>query len=161
MKMAPIFLFLSLSLACPNFANADSLILGPADFDCLDEGTEFSKTMSYICLDTSSPSSVFLAPVSLPDGVRVTSVVVFYEDSDDSGGLTVRMHKQNIYTGDIIRMADWSSIGTSGGYTSHKITPISGGSSVNNSGYLYTVYLSFTIGSGVYVKLHKVKINYQ
>ena len=160
MKRLPKFVFLCALFFSPFFAQADSLILGGADFLPLDYQVDYRTSYFYTYLNYQSVGSEFTAPIHLPDGARITSVVIFYDDSHAIGDLQVSMYKVNIYNNNDTVMAAWSSTGTPG-YTTHKIAPITGGNSINNTGYAYFAFLHFTSNlASVDVKMYKIKINY-
>ena len=160
-----IFIILGISLSIfllPILSYADSLILSPVDFLPALSGTEYEAGNSSLVVKPASPFTGFWAPVHLPDGAKITSVVVFYRDSSAVGNMLVSLFKCNIYTESQDIMASWISSSDSLAYQNHKISPITGNNSVNNNGYCYMVLCSFTDASvGNQVKLHKVKILYQ
>ena len=153
------FLFLSVFFVFPFMIRADSLILGPADFHPQEEDALYVKYPDYMSLFPSSPEGWFSAPVHLPQGARITSVVVFYDDADVSHDIWIQFFRINAYNNNFVLMANWTTSGTSGGMTSHKISPVAGGKSIDNTGYDYSCIVNFQLGADTDLKLHKVKIN--
>ena len=159
MKKVSIFLCLTLIFVFPLMLRADSIILSPSDFHPSNGDVKFIKYIESMHLDAGSPGSMFSAAVHLPDGARITSVVVFYDDGDATRDLEITFYKTNVYTNNFFEIAEWATSGTSGGFTNHKIAPVSYGL-VDNNGYAYSVTLIFDSGSTSTLRLHKVKINY-
>lgn len=155
-----VFLFFSLIFVSPLILRADSIVLSPSDFHPSYESVDFTKYIEYMHLNSGSPGNLFSAAVHLPDGVRITSVVVFYDDGDATRDLEITFFKTNVYTNNFFELAEWATSGTSGGFTNHKIAPISY-ELVDNNGYAYSISLLFDGGSTSTLRLHKVKINYQ
>ena len=148
----------------PIIARADSLILSPSDFQAFDDAAIFESGSLYLYMKSGSGCDYFLAPLHLPDRARLTSIVVFYEDEDsaDVGNIAVFLTKINAYTNAQTVMAYWVSADTSGGFASHKISPIQGGNTINNRGYAYYFAVNFTSrSSDDKVKLYRIKVNYQ
>jgi hypothetical protein len=162
MKKLFIFIFLITFLFIPKFAQADSIILSPSDFQPISDTQQYLIGPYYMYAVSGPLPMSFCAPVHLPDGAKLTSVVVFYYDMDSSGELGIEFLKVNAYTNDVVGLGFWTSSGTSGGFNSHKISPILVGNTVNNSGYTYSIHIYFTsTTAGPDVKLYKVKINYK
>ena len=160
MKKLSTISYVLVCLLFPVMARADALVLSGADIVPTQDNTLYSKGNNYMYLGSGSPNNFFIAPVHLPQGAKVTSVVVFYEDSDATGALEVTMVKTNLYSGAYSVMATWESSGTPG-LTSYKISPILGGNTIDNNGYSYTFLLNFTSDSaGNNVRLYKIKVNY-
>jgi hypothetical protein len=110
---------------------------------------------------SGSPQPYFIAPAHLPDGAKVTSIVVFYYDSDATADILIQMLKSNVYTSSPTIMGEWESDGTTGGLGSHKIFPILGGNTINNGGYAYSIIVRFlNHAADDAVRLYNVKINY-
>jgi hypothetical protein len=153
---------LSLFLFIPHLAQADSLFLSPCDFNPESEDASYTMSFTYLYVDSGSTYVGFFAPVHLPEGTKVTSVVVFYEDNHATGNLGFYLRKINAYTNSNTNMANWTSSGTSPGLASHKISPIVGGNVINNGGYIYVAKIFFTLNTaGPNVFLRRVKINYK
>jgi len=152
---------LTLSVGISRGALADSIILGPHDFHPQSEDTDYEKNDLQIYMMPGSAESYFSAPVHLPQGAKVTSVVVFYYDDWGSGDLIVSFKKVNAYTAAETFMADWRSSGQVASRQVHKISPITGGNTIDNGGYVYRVMVLFEDPSAqTLVKLHAVKILY-
>jgi hypothetical protein len=159
------FIILGISLSIfllPILSYADSYILSPADFLPNNEQTDYYAGLDYLNVKTTSTNYFFWAPVHLPDGAKITSVVVFYTDESATYNVSVTLFKKNLYTGSFTMMAHWISSSDSPSYQNHKISPITGGNTVNNGGYAYVLRCYFTSADAGYdVKLHKVKILFQ
>jgi len=156
-------LFLSIVLFAPNFARADSVVLAPNDFFPLSDDALFQSSIDGLFVESGSPSGVFYAPVKLPEGAKITSVVLFYKDDSSSGNIEINLWKKNIYTLDNTMMATWtSSADTAAVPLIHKLSPIYGGNSVNNGGYFYIVRIQFSDpGAFADCMLYAVKIMYK
>lgn len=159
-----IFLFLGviiLSMGIPGAVLADSILLGPHDFNPLSENTDYVKNDLYIHMMPGSAELSFSAPVHLPQGAKVTSVVVFYYNDSNPGAFNVSLKKVNVYTGLETYMAEWHSSVQLPSRQFYKISPITGGNTINNGGYVYRVMVYFDDPSAQsLVKLYAVKIIY-
>jgi hypothetical protein len=103
----------------------------------------------------------YFAPVALPQGVRITSVVVFYEDEHVTTNFRVQMWRKNMYTALGQSMCQWTSSSSTPGVKNHKISPISYGI-VNNGGYTYYLIVNFTASSNQDdIQIHGIRINYK
>jgi hypothetical protein len=146
----------------PLMAHADSVIVGAIKFVPLNASQDFYRDIAVLYNYAGSSGGIFLAPVDLPDGVRITSVVLFYRDNSSSENISVMLQKRNLYSNDTIFMAGWDSSGSSSGVQTHKISPIAGGSIVNNSGYAYAIRLNLSdLSVTNAMSVYGVKINYQ
>ena len=114
-------------LLIPILSHADSIVLSPAAFLPYSGSTIYQAGTSWLFVSSASLDSVFMAPVDLPDGVRITSIVVFYTDDSASGNVQITLFKVNIYTDVATSMANWISSSDSSAYQNHKISPIYGG----------------------------------
>jgi hypothetical protein len=120
--------------------------------------------LAYLAVYPGSTYRGFSAPINLPDGARVTSVVIFYKDNSSEYNIIVNMLRHNVYHNDASfqNMANFSSSSSTDTWQSVKINPISYGS-INNGGYTYTMGVYFTGAPAFYQDLavKAVKIIYE
>jgi len=162
MKKLCVLLFLSTVWFAPNVALADSIILGPNDFVPESDTTKYFHSTEILYAKAGSGNGEFYAPVHLPDGANITSVVLFYKDSSITGSVEMLMYKKNIYNLDSIVMCYYFSTQSTPGLFIQKIAPITGGNKVNNSGYFYNVKIQFPDTSlGDECAVYAVKIMYK
>ena len=144
----------------PILTYADSIVISPPAFMPFNHNVLYESGWSWLNVESGSSTNVFMAPVYLPNGAQITSVVVFYTDVSATGNLQVQLIKYNIYTDSANYMAQWTSSTSSASYENVKLSPIYGGAIVDNGGYAYIVRCYFSATEGDNIKLHKVKINY-
>jgi len=155
------FGFISLIVFYSSSAFSDSIILSPCDFNQAQDDNDYLLDLESLYVKSGSSTSHFYAPVHLPQNAQVTSVVLFYKDNHSSGNIQIKLLKINAYTEAEVEMAEFTSSGSSSERQTHKITPITGGYRINNTGYVYNCYLNFTDSSADdAVKVFLIKINY-
>ena len=162
MKSLILTLFVIAFSLNPIMAQADSIVLGPTDFVPFSDEANFVSSNSGLYLRPGSPISAFLAPIHLPSGARISSVILFYVDNSATCNIQINIIKTNIFTSTHTIMADWTTSGSSSvNPLIHKITPIIGGYSVNNTGYFYNVFIYFNDNTaGTNCTVMAVKIIY-
>ena len=163
MKKTFVTLFLAAGLFVffTGTAQADSLMLTGSDFIVGQPNN--SGTNCYIGWEvfnyTGADYRYFFAPVHLPTGAKVTSVVVYYED-DSTGYINIQMERRNMYSLVTQDMANWNTTGDMSGVQNHKISPIMYWT-INNEGYTYWMSLWFSDpNASVDLMIYGVKINY-
>ena len=140
-------------------ASADSIMINASDFVC---GEDHTTGVDFYCgwyLHNNAGATYrdFFAPVHLPEGAQVTSLIVFYKDNSPSY-INVRMARNNMYTNNVQTMAEWNTTGQINGWRTYKMQPVNY-NGINNDGYGYFVYLYF-VGTDQELKLRGVRINY-
>jgi hypothetical protein len=156
-----IFMTVGLFIFIPGIAQADSYMITASDF--IPGQPDDSGLDCYIGWHLYNHSGAtyrhFFAPVHLPDGAQITSVVVYYED-DSTGYISVELERRNMYSLTVQEMADWDTTGDTAGLRNHKISPILYWT-INNEGYVYFLYLYFSDGSaGSDLTIYGIKLNY-
>ena len=142
---------------------ADSIIIPPSAFVagvCGAPGeTIHYYHGSYFGIYNDCTYRSFYAPLFLPHGAQVTSVIVFFED-DSTQYIRVVLKRGNMYTGSTDTMCSWQSSSDTSGWQTHKISPISKGI-INTTGYAYYLCVVFS-GSSELTELSilGVRINY-
>ena len=134
-------------------------MINGSDFVIGQPGTSFvihswMGTNLYVYPDSSY--RYHYAPVHLPEGAQVTSVIVLYEDNDPANSVTVRLERRNVYARTEQTMCSWISDDR---YLIYKIQPITY-SVINNSGYGYHLYVYFNGPAGPSIKIEGIRINY-
>ena len=160
-KMSQGILIIALVLFVAGVAQADSLMLAASDFipaQPNDPGLD-----CYIGWHLYNYSGAtyrhFFAPVHLPQGAQISSVVVYYKDNC-SGSVNIQLERRNMYTLTVQEMAEWDTEGEVDGLRNYKITPVLYWT-INNEGYCYWVYLYFNDSSaGEDLIIYGVKLNY-
>jgi hypothetical protein len=140
-------------------AQADSIMLTASDFvPAQPANTGLDCYIGWHLYNYSGATyRHFFAPVHLPQGAQVTSVVVYYED-DSTGYISVELERRNMYSLTVQEMADWDTTGDVSGLRNYKIQPILYWT-INNEGYVYFVYLYFS-DTGSDLTIYGIKINY-
>jgi len=101
----------------------------------------------------------FFAPVHLPQGAQVTSIVVYYQDNS-SGYIDIFMERYNMYTLNCQQMGQLETSGEMSGFRNSKISPISYWT-INNEGYVYWMKLWFSdADANTDLTIYGIKINY-
>ena len=147
-KYAAIFFGLFVFIFCSaNWGRADSLLIPSSAFNCNSgyDAQAYFYRLAYLAVFPGSTYRSFSAPVFLPDGARVTSVVVFYVDDSSAHHITVNMLRHNVYQNDSAfqNMANFTSSSDSAAWQSAKINPISY-NLINNGGYTYAMDIYFS-----------------
>ena len=156
-----IFFAAGLFIFFTGAAQADSLMLTASDFipgqpgdsgvDCYIGWTLYNHV--------GATYRYFFAPVHLPQGAQVTSVVVYYED-DSTGYIEVDLTRRNMYSLTVQDMTDWATTGDTPGLRNTKISPVLYWT-INNEGYVYFVYIYYSdADAGSDLSIYGVKINY-
>jgi hypothetical protein len=158
---ATLFMMAAACLFAAGTANADSLVINPSDFVVGQPGTSnvihtYMGTSLYVYAD--STYRYHYAPVHLPHGAQVTSVIVLYDD-DSTYNVTVGLYRANIYNRTQQAMCSWTSSADTSAHLTYKIQPITYGY-INNTGYGYYVYVYFNGGAGSSLEIEGIRINY-
>ena len=142
--------------------HADSIIIPASEFVVGQPGTSdviHYYHGTYFGIYDDATYRYFYAPVFLPHGAQVTSVIVFFED-DSTYNITVQLSRRNMYTGSIQNLCSWTSSSNTSGWQTHKISPISLWS-INTTGYAYYLYVYFSGSSQLSeLSILGVRINY-
>jgi len=164
-KMKKMLIIYACVLVMTNICPADSIVIPSSAFIC-DSGYDaeaYFYRFAYLAVYPGSTYRGFSAPVNLPDGARVTSVVVFYKDYSSGYGIIVSLLRQNLYhnNADFQNMANFSSSGSANIWAKAKINPISYGL-INNGGYAYRMSISFSGAPAFYqdMAVKAIKIIY-
>ena len=152
-------IFLGLLVFLAGVSLADSIFLTANDFDSIYDDNEGGSYYAgdYLYPETDSTYNHFFAPVHLPQGAQITSVVVRYQDNA-TGYIRVRMVRRNMYANTSQWMCDWSSSGASSAWQGHKITGLTYWT-VDNSGYGYNMWIWFS-ESSTSLRVEGIRINY-
>jgi len=140
---------------------ADSIIIPASEFVVGQPGATGVHYYhgNYFGIYDDATYRVFYAPVFLPHGAQVTSMIVFYED-DSTYNITVKLQRRNMYNGTENDLCSWTSSSDTSGWQTHKISPISVGT-INTTGYAYYLYAYFTGSSQLSeLSILGVRINY-
>ena len=152
-------IFLGLLLFMAGISSADSIFLTAGDFDLIFDDTSGGSYYrgDYVQPQTDATYNHFIAPVHLPQGAQITSVVVRYYDNT-TGNITVRLVRRNMYSNVSQWMCDWDSTGASSGWQGHKITGLTYWT-VDNTGYGYFIWIYFS-ESSLSLRVEGIRINY-
>jgi hypothetical protein len=146
----------------PIIARADSYVVAGCDLFPTEEGAEYFCGYKYLRVDSTSSITQFTAAIHLPDGAKLTSVVLYYSDNDPSGEVAFYLKKVNKYTDADVTLQSGGSLNSGGALASRKFSPIRNGNTINNGGYSYNVRVYFTGSTlGDSLKFHGFKINYK
>ena len=142
---------------------ADSIIIPASEFVVGQPGATGDTIHyyhgSYFGVYDDCTYRYFYAPVFLPHGAQVTSVIVFFED-DSTYNISVYLQRRNMYNGSVNTMCNWTSSSDTSGWQTHKISPISLGN-INTTGYAYYLYVNFSGASNLSeLSILGVRINY-
>lgn len=128
MKKTMILFLLMGILMCALLLNGDVRFLGPDSFIGKVGGYPFYITSGCIYTNSSSTSGtnyVFSAPIQLPEGAKITSLVVFFMDKQSSSKFTVHMFRKNRYNGALDTIIpEWSSTDSGDTYRIYKLTNV-------------------------------------
>ena len=152
-------IFFGLFVIFSGISSADSIFLTASDFDLgyddNDGGSYYAG--DYLHPENDSTYNHFYAPVHLPHGAQITSIVVRYYDNS-TGHVLVRMRRRNMYNNTSQNMCDWSSPGTSPDWQGHKIAGLTYWT-VDNSGYGYYIWIYFSENTSN-LMVEGIRINY-
>jgi hypothetical protein len=152
-------IFLGLLVFLAGISLADNIFLTAADFDSIKDdnaGGSYYRA-DYLQPQSDSTYNHFVAPVHLPHGAQITSIVVRYMDNT-TGNITVRLLRRNMYSDISQWMCDWSSSGELSAWQGHKITGLTYWT-VDNSGYGYYIWIYFS-ESSTNLMVEGIRINY-
>jgi len=159
-KLFPISLMIVATIMFLSpLASADSVMINASDFVCGEDhvaGVDFYCGW-YLHNNIGATYRDFFAPVHLPEGAQITSLIVFYEDNSPSY-INVRMARNNMYTNTVQTMAEWNSTGQVNGWRTYKMYPVNY-RGISNSGFGYVLYLHFG-SSDDELKIRGVRVIY-
>lgn len=170
MKKAMILFLLLFFYVVPYFINGDVLFIAPEKFRC---GMRTYPFISSDCVEIYGSTGInvpvfyLTAPIQLPEGAKITSMVIFFMDNQSNSSLRVRVVRQNRYSGgqDTI-ISKWISTDGSDTYRLAKTTSVNYQyNKILNNSCTYHIAVSFRGGTtGPYyykdLKLYGVKIFY-
>jgi hypothetical protein len=145
-------------LISPFLSHAYSILFGPSLFTPRTDDIDYFKSDKTLYVNPNSPDNYFTAPVFLPQGSTVTSLVIFFWDNSEAT-LEVRLKKVNVYNGNEITMCFYSSQGVNPGWQTAKIANI-WRNRINNDGYIYVISVWFSRPVGNELAFRAIKINY-
>ena len=161
MKKTAVTFFLSAGIVIflSGTVYADQITINPADFVPGQPGhSGLDCYIGWVVKPYSASTyNHFFAPVHLPDGAQVTSMVVFFED-DSTSSFKIDLSRRNLYSGTVQDMATWTTTGDTSGLRNYKVSPMLYWT-INNGGYFYFLYLYF-YSSTEDLQLYAVKIFY-
>jgi len=138
---------------------ADSIIFSGCDFICSsDDFPGYSYTADILKSSTGSTCTHFFAPVHLPHGAKVTSMVIFFYDNSVTGDIEIYLVRENPYTRVMQCMVGAVTNEYQDSDEHGKVYPVTYWK-IDNSGYAYYLWVYFTEGSDN-LEIHKIKINY-
>lgn len=172
MKKLILGSFLLSFLLTPVLINAaEVLFLGPDSFEGWWTQPYYRISSDEITINPSSntfSNHDFTAPIQLPEGAKISSMVIFYMDNQSGSQLTAKIVRQNRYDGtQQTVISQWSSTDGSGTFRNTKTTSVNYQyNKIVNGACTYHVQISF-VGIGATspwdysdVKLYGVKIFY-
>ena len=158
-KRAGVIVILGIAfLLSPVWAHAYSILFGTSLFTPRTDDIDYYKTEKTLYVHPNSPDNHFSAPVFLPQGSIMTSLVVFFWDNSPAA-LEIRLKKVNVYNGDEVTLCTYATEGATPGWQSIKLSNIRR-NKVNNDGYIYAISLWFSSPVGNELAFRAVKINY-
>jgi hypothetical protein len=154
-----ILIFSCLLVFLSGISLADSIFLTASDFDLSKDDNKGGSYYAgdYLHAESGSTYNYFSAPVHLPHGAQITSIVVRYLDNT-TGYVHCEMQRRNMYKNFLQLMCSWSSSGELSAWQSHKITDLTYWT-VNNSGYGYIIWIYFS-ESSTSLLVEGIRINY-
>ena len=125
-----------------------------------DEGVDFTRenTLELLSRPTYKPN-YFYAPVVLPEGATVVSLVLFYQDNDTFSNMNFKLTRLNMYKQNELTMAEYTTSGSSWLDKKIKVTSINF-RIIHNGGYVYRLRAEFSRASSRLV-LYGIKIVYK
>ena len=156
-KRAIVFLGV-LFFLLPMLVHAGVLILGPADFQPYSDNNDYFMNSERLYSESGAIYRYFYAPVHLPDGAKITRVLISYYDNSASS-IEVSMFRMNIWGGNSQQMFSSSTTGEAD--YMRKDTVVGSTISykwINGKKYIYSCRVYFSSG-GSNLKLYAVKID--
>ena len=160
--MKKIFI-LAIGLLCtitlfPQSTHAYTILFGPSLFSPRTENIDYFRNATILFVNPGSVDRHFTAPVFLPQGARVTSVVMFFKDNSHAY-LQFEMKRFNVYNNREELMFSFDTEGSSPNWRRSFITRISH-RTIDNSPFLYYFSVWFSEGDGRALALRAIKIKY-
>ena len=150
--------FLCATLLFPQLMHAHSILFGASLFTTQSNNVDFFRDSTILCVSPGSVDRLFTAPVFLPNGARVTSVVLFFKDNSPEL-LQVEMKRLNIYHNYEEIMFSRATKGNTSAWRRALVDKIAHNQIKNNS-FLYHLSVWFSEGQGRSLALRAIKINY-
>jgi hypothetical protein len=155
--------FLAIGLLCltmliPQSTYAYSILFGASLFSPRTDDIDYVQDATILFVNPGSADRHFTAPVILPHGAHVTSVVLYFKDNSPAY-IDLQMKRLNIFSNKIHSMCSYSTQGTYFDWQARKITRVSY-RDINNNGFLYFISVWFSEGQGRELALRAVKIHY-
>jgi len=170
MKKTALVCFSILLLLAPAVVSAfEVLFIGPDNFIRQKSHSDAVIKAASIYIESWSidTSFYFFAPVQLPEGAKISSMVVFFMDNQPDCAIKVELFRQNRYGGtqDTI-IPVWTTTDDSATYRTHKLTNVDYSyNKILNNSCTYHVKVRFYTGESVpdwsALKLYGIKIFYQ
>jgi len=148
--------------------------IDPSDFMALkaDQGSGghvtaiFQTDNTFITANDGSVSTHQMAPVHLPHNATIQEVIVYYQDSEPTRNIQVKLFRKKLDGGNDELFA-WTSSGNSGGIQNEVITTFNGLEKVDNEQYTYRVLVIFDLSGLVslpgnaYERIYGIRFKYQ
>jgi hypothetical protein len=143
---------------CCNF-----LAVPAAAFSTMTSGITYFNTGGYL-YSPSDTGELFWAPVTLPTGVLIKSLGIYYGDSNGSGNVTATLRRYKGFDEAGATTEDIMSV-SSAGSSGREFTAVPLSHTVNNSGILgggqYAVVVNIPVVSGASLSFKAVEIGWQ
>jgi len=97
LKKTSLFIVLVFLLVFSGFVSADTLFLGPDSFQRYNSNTFVTRSSSELNADNSLGSYYLYAPILLPDGAKINSMVIFHYDNNSDSNISVKIIRENRY----------------------------------------------------------------
>jgi hypothetical protein len=157
-------LILAIGLLCaitlfPQSSQAYSILFGPSLFSPRTENIDYFRDATILFVNPGSVDRHFTAPVFLPNGARVSSVVLFFKDNSRAH-LQFEMKRMNVYNNREDLMLSFDTEGNSPDWRRSFITRIAH-RTIDNSPFLYYFSVWFSDGDGRSLALRAIKIKYE
>jgi hypothetical protein len=146
-------------LLFPQMTQAYSILFGPSLFSPRTDDIDYFQDATILFVNPGSVDGYFTAPVFLPQGAKVTSVIVYYKDNSTEL-LQFEMKRLNIYDNLEELMFSSYTRGSSSDWRRSINTEIAH-PFINNSSFLYYLSVLFSEGKGRILALRAVKIKYE
>lgn len=165
-----IVIFVAISLVLPSTGQAGTkyYVIGPYEFNC-PQDVGFYNRWNVELYSTRNDSTVFFAPIHLPDGAKIIKIVSVWTDRDATKN-EIQIHvcrvKIDAYEkDDIEHIADVSSTPGEGLVKKTKITAGANPRelfhrTIDNKHYKYYARVELPANGGINKKFHSLKIIY-
>ena len=160
--MKKIFI-LAIGLLCtitlfPQSTHAYTILFGPSLFSPRTENIDYFRNATILFVNPGSVDRHFTAPVFLPQGARVTSVVMFFKDNSHAY-LQFEMKRLNVFNDRRDLMFSYSTEGSSSDWRISFVSSIAK-RKINNNSFLYYISVWFSEGTGRSLALRAIKVKY-